>query len=241
MQKGDRPMAASLNLSEEELQLFLEELDEQIQILEDGFLSLEKGGREEETVHGLFRAAHTVKGSSAAVGHQQMTALTHAMENDAALGREPGADPRRPGAVRDRVGGHYPVRSRRTSQIGGSVRMSVILIVDDSDFMRTRTRQLLAGDGFSTFEAGNGREAVAKYQEHRPDLVLMDITMPVMDGLTAVREIRKLDPQARVVICSALGQQATVLEPIKSGTKDFIVKPFQPERVLATVRKVLGT
>lgn len=70
---------------------------------------------------------------------------------------------------------------------------------------------------------------------------MMDITMPVMDGLTAVREIRKIDPQARVVMCSALGQQATVLEAIKSGAKDFIVKPFQPERVLATVRKVLGT
>lgn len=118
--------------------------------------------------------------------------------------------------------------------------MATILIVDDSDFMRVRTRQLLAGEGYSVVEASNGQEAVDKYREHRPDLVMMDITMPIMDGLTAVREIRKLDPQARVVMVSALGQQATVIEAIKAGAKDFIVKPFQPERVLATVRKVLG-
>ncbi len=118
--------------------------------------------------------------------------------------------------------------------------MATILIVDDSDFMRVRTRQLLAGEGYTVVEASNGQEAIQKFQEHRPDVVMMDITMPIMDGLTAVREIRKIDAQARVIMCSALGQQATVLEAIKAGAKDFIVKPYQPDRVLATLRKVLS-
>lgn len=118
--------------------------------------------------------------------------------------------------------------------------MATILIVDDSDFMRVRTRQLLAAEGYTVVEASNGQEAVLKFQEHKPDLVMMDITMPIMDGLTAVREIRKIDAQARIVMCSALGQQATVLEAIKAGAKDFIVKPYQPDRVLATLRKVLS-
>ncbi len=117
--------------------------------------------------------------------------------------------------------------------------MATILVVDDSEFMRLRCRQLLAGEGHSVVEAGNGQEAVERYREHKPELVMMDITMPVMDGLAAVREIKKVDPNARIVMCSALGQQAMVIEAVKAGARDFIVKPFQPERVLETVRKVL--
>ncbi len=118
--------------------------------------------------------------------------------------------------------------------------MATILVVDDSDFMRLKCRQLLAGEGFSVVEAGNGQEAVEKYQEHKPDLVMMDITMPVMDGITAVKEIRKINPDAKIVMCSALGQQAAVMEAVKAGAKDFIVKPFQPDRVVSAVRKILG-
>lgn len=117
---------------------------------------------------------------------------------------------------------------------------TTILIVDDSDFMRVRTKQLLVGEGFNVVEAANGQEGLEKYQEHKPDLVMMDITMPVMDGLTAVREIRKIDPQACIVMCSAMGQQAMVMEAVKAGARDFIVKPFQPDRVVATVRKILA-
>lgn len=118
--------------------------------------------------------------------------------------------------------------------------MATILIVDDSEFMRVRTKQLLVGEGFSVLEAANGQEGLDKYQEHKPDMVMMDITMPVMDGLAALKEIRKVDAQACVVMCSAMGQQAMVMEAIKSGARDFIVKPFQPDRVVATIRKVLG-
>lgn len=117
--------------------------------------------------------------------------------------------------------------------------MATILIVDDSDFMRVRCRQVLANEGYQVVEASNGQEAVAKYEEVRPDLVMMDITMPIMDGIAAVREIKKRDPQARVVMCSALGQQAMVLEAIKAGARDFIVKPFEPDRVVTTIKKVL--
>jgi len=118
--------------------------------------------------------------------------------------------------------------------------MAKVLVVDDSEFMRMRCRQLLSGQGYEVVEASNGEEAVARYEEEKPDLVMMDITMPVMDGITAVREIKKRDPQARIIMCSALGQQAMVLEAVKAGAKDFVVKPFQPERLVATVRKFLG-
>lgn len=124
--------------------------------------------------------------------------------------------------------------------VGGRRVMATILVVDDSDFMRIRCRQLLAGAGFQVLEASNGQEAVERYQQHRPDLVMMDITMPVLDGIAAVKEIRKLDPQAKIVMCSALGQQAMVIEAVKAGARDFIVKPFEPDRVVATVRKLLA-
>ncbi|MDK2784225.1 MAG: two-component system, chemotaxis family, chemotaxis protein CheY [Bacillota bacterium] len=116
-----------------------------------------------------------------------------------------------------------------------------ILIVDDAAFMRMMLRDILTKNGYEVAgEAANGAIAVEKYKEIRPDLVTMDITMPEMDGITAVKEIRKLDPQAKIIMCSAMGQQAMVIEAIQAGARDFIVKPFQPERVLEAVRKNLG-
>lgn len=113
-------------------------------------------------------------------------------------------------------------------------------MVDDADFMRMRLSRLLGENGYEILEAENGSVAVRKYQEFKPDVVLMDITMPIMDGLTAVKEIKKLDPTARIIMCTALGQQTMVIEAIKAGARDFIVKPFQPEKVLNAVKKVLG-
>ncbi|MEW8977310.1 MAG: response regulator [Symbiobacterium sp.] len=118
--------------------------------------------------------------------------------------------------------------------------MPKILLVDDAAFMRMRCSKLLTEHGFEVAEAENGQEAIAMYQNYRPDLVLMDITMPVMDGITATREIKNIDPEAKVVMVSALGQQTMVIEAIKAGAKDFVVKPFEPEKILATVRKFVG-
>ncbi|MCL6521191.1 MAG: response regulator [Firmicutes bacterium] len=115
--------------------------------------------------------------------------------------------------------------------------MSRVLVVDDSQFVRMRTAKLLREHGHEVLEAGNGREAVELYGRERPDLVLLDITMPEMDGLTALREILAADAGARVVMCTALAQKATVLEAIKAGAKDFLVKPFEPERVLQSVER----
>ncbi len=112
-----------------------------------------------------------------------------------------------------------------------------VLVVDDAAFMRMRSRQLLTEHGYQVEEAENGQEAVEKYKENRPDVVLMDITMPVMDGITATKEIMKLDQGARIVICSAMGQQSMVIEAVKAGAKDFIVKPYQPEKVLSAIKK----
>ncbi|AGA70275.1 response regulator with CheY-like receiver, AAA-type ATPase, and DNA-binding domains [Desulfitobacterium dichloroeliminans LMG P-21439] len=115
-----------------------------------------------------------------------------------------------------------------------------ILIVDDAAFMRMMVKDILTKNGFNVVgEAENGAVAVDKFVELTPDLVIMDITMPEMDGLQAVREIRKRDPQARVVMCSAMGQQAMVIDAIQSGAKDFIVKPFQADRVVEAVQKAL--
>ena len=118
--------------------------------------------------------------------------------------------------------------------------MPKMLLVDDAAFMRMRCSKLLTEHGFEVAEAENGQEAIAMYQNYRPDLVLMDITMPVMDGITATREIKNIDPEAKVVMVSALGQQTMVIEAIKAGAKDFVVKPFEPEKILATVRKFVG-
>jgi len=106
--------------------------------------------------------------------------------------------------------------------------------------MRMRAGKLLSQNGYEVIEAENGLDALNQYKEHSPDLVLMDITMPVMDGLTAVREIREVDPEAKIIMVSAMGQQAMVIEAIKSGAKDFIVKPYEPDNVLASVKKLIG-
>ena len=116
-----------------------------------------------------------------------------------------------------------------------------ILICDDAAFMRMMIKDILTKNGYNIAgEAENGAKAVEKYAEIKPDLVLMDITMPEMDGIQALKKIRENDPKASVIMCSAMGQQAMVIESIQSGAKDFIVKPFQADRVLEAVRKVVG-
>ena len=116
-----------------------------------------------------------------------------------------------------------------------------ILIVDDAAFMRMMIKDVITKNGFEVAgEAVNGMDAVDKYKETKPDLVLMDITMPEMDGLQALKKIREDDGDAKIIMCSAMGQQAMVIEAIQSGAKDFIVKPFQPDRILEAVKKVLG-
>jgi len=115
--------------------------------------------------------------------------------------------------------------------------MLKVLVVDDAVFVRARNSKLLTGAGYKVAEAANGEEAVERYKTFAPDAVLMDITMPVMDGLSALKEIRRLDAGARVIMCSALGQQGIVLEAIKSGAVDFVVKPFSPEKLLETLRR----
>ena len=114
-----------------------------------------------------------------------------------------------------------------------------ILICDDAAFMRMMIKDILTKNGYNIAgEAENGAKAVEKYAELKPDLVLMDITMPEMDGIEALKKIT--DPNAAVIMCSAMGQQAMVIESIQSGAKDFIVKPFQADRVLEAVQKVVG-
>ncbi|MGZ9584627.1 response regulator [Paenibacillus marinisediminis] len=116
-----------------------------------------------------------------------------------------------------------------------------ILIVDDAAFMRMMIRDILSKNGFEVVgEAADGAQAIEKYKEHKPDLITMDITMPEMDGITALKEIRKIDPSAKVIMCSAMGQQAMVIDAIQAGAKDFIVKPFQADRVIEAIKKTLG-
>ncbi|MHB9093045.1 MAG: response regulator [Eubacteriales bacterium] len=116
-----------------------------------------------------------------------------------------------------------------------------ILIVDDAAFMRMMIKDILSKNGYQIVgEAENGKVALEKYKELHPDLTTMDITMPEMDGITAVKEIRKADSKANIIMCSAMGQQAMVIDAIQAGAKDFIVKPFQPDRVLEAVRKALS-
>jgi two-component system, chemotaxis family, chemotaxis protein CheY len=119
--------------------------------------------------------------------------------------------------------------------------MARVLVVDDAAFMRKMVSDALAKGGHEVVgEAGNGVEAIAQYQALKPDLVTLDITMPEKDGLTALGEIVAVDPAAKVVMCSALGQESKVLEAIKLGAKDFVVKPFQPARVIEAVGKALA-
>ena len=119
--------------------------------------------------------------------------------------------------------------------------MARVLVVDDAAFMRKMVSDALTKGGHEVVgEAGNGQEAIARFQELRPEVMTLDITMPEKDGLSALRELMELEPTARVVMCSALGQESKVLESIKLGAKDFVVKPFQPDRVLEAVGKALG-
>jgi two-component system chemotaxis response regulator CheY len=122
----------------------------------------------------------------------------------------------------------------------GGMKMAKVLVVDDASFMRMRMTKLLTENGYEVEEAENGAEAVAKYQDSKPDLVLMDITMPVMDGIEAVKKIKEADADANIIMCSAIGQQAMVIEALKAGAKDFIVKPFQPDRIIESIERVLG-
>ena len=116
-----------------------------------------------------------------------------------------------------------------------------VLICDDAIFMRTMIGDILTQAGFQIVaEAETGVQEVEKYRQHKPDLVTMDIVMPDMGGIDAVREIIKEDPQARILMCSAMGQQALVVEAIQAGAKDFVVKPFQASRVLEAVQRVLA-
>ena len=115
-----------------------------------------------------------------------------------------------------------------------------ILIVDDAAFMRMMIKDILTKNDYEVVaEAENGLKAIEKYKELTPDLVLMDITMPELDGIQAVKQIKAYDPGAKVIMCSAMGQQAMVIESIQAGAKEFIVKPFQAERVIEAIQKVL--
>jgi len=119
--------------------------------------------------------------------------------------------------------------------------MARILVVDDAAFMRKMVTDALTKGGHEVIgEAGNGTEAVEQYQSLKPDLTTLDITMPEKDGLSALKDIMALDPAAKVIMCSALGQESKVLESIKLGAKDFVVKPFQADRVLDAVGKALA-
>ncbi len=119
--------------------------------------------------------------------------------------------------------------------------MSTVLVVDDAAFMRMMIKNILTEGGFEVVgEAENGSQAVEMYNELKPDLTTMDITMPEMDGLAALKEIRGTHPEACVVMCSAMGQQSMVVESIQAGARDFIVKPFQADRVLEAIQKALA-
>jgi two-component system chemotaxis response regulator CheY len=116
-----------------------------------------------------------------------------------------------------------------------------ILVVDDAAFMRMMIRDILSKEGYTIHEAVNGRDAIEKYAELQPDLTTMDITMPELDGISALRLIRESNPEARVLMVSAMGQQKMIVEALDAGALDFLVKPFQPTKVLETVKKCLNT
>ncbi len=116
-----------------------------------------------------------------------------------------------------------------------------ILVVDDAAFMRMMIKEILTKNGFDVVgEAGDGSVAIEKYKELKPDLVTMDITMPEVDGIAALKEIKKMDADAKIIMCSAMGQQTMVIDAIQAGAKDFIVKPFQADRVIEAITKALG-
>ncbi|MBC8062832.1 MAG: response regulator [Clostridiaceae bacterium] len=119
--------------------------------------------------------------------------------------------------------------------------MTKVLIVDDAAFMRMMIKDILEKNGFEVIgEASNGIKAVELYKKDKPDIVTMDITMPDMDGIQAVKAIKEFDPSAKVIMCSAMGQQTMVMDAIRAGARDFIVKPFQADRVLEAIKKAIG-
>ncbi len=119
--------------------------------------------------------------------------------------------------------------------------MAKILLADDISFIKMVQRDILEKAGYEIVgEATDGKEAVEKYIKLKPDVVIMDITMPKMDGLNAIKLIKKHDPSARIIVCSALGQHKLIIEAIKAGVKDFVVKPFEPERLLKAIEKALS-
>ncbi len=117
--------------------------------------------------------------------------------------------------------------------------MAKILVTDDSMFMRVSIKNLLAPVGYTIYEAGNGKEMLEVYEQVMPDLVTLDITMPEMTGLEALKILKERHPDAKVIMCSAMGQQAMVIDAVKKGAANFLVKPFEKEKVLNTIRKVL--
>ncbi len=124
---------------------------------------------------------------------------------------------------------------------GKSDAMARILVVDDAAFMRMTIRQMIEPQGHEVVgEAGTGVEAIEMYSKVKPEVVLMDITMPDMNGIEAVKRIKELDNNAKVIMCSAVGQQMQIAEAIKNGAENFIVKPFQKETLYAAINKVLG-
>ncbi len=119
--------------------------------------------------------------------------------------------------------------------------MARVLVVDDAAFMRMTIKKMIESDGYVVAgEAQNGVEAVQKYMELQPYAVLLEITMPAMNGVDALKRIKEFDPKAKVIICSAMGQQAMVAQAVQSGAKDFIVKPFEKDRLIAALKRVLG-
>lgn len=113
------------------------------------------------------------------------------------------------------------------------------MITDDTAFMRMTLKNVIEKNGYTVVaEAADGEEAVALYKEFKPDMVTMDITMPKMDGITAIKEIMKFDPTAKIIVCSAMGQKPMVIEALSAGAKDFLVKPFDAERVVESLRKI---
>ena len=118
--------------------------------------------------------------------------------------------------------------------------MARIMVVDDAAFVRLTLKNILEKDGHEVVcEAENGEDAVEKFKEYKPEIVTLDITMPETNGIYALKEIKKIDPKAKCVMCSAMGQQAMVVEAMENGARDFIVKPFQPERVLESIRMAM--
>jgi two-component system chemotaxis response regulator CheY len=125
--------------------------------------------------------------------------------------------------------------------MGGLILGKRVLITDDTAFMRMTLRNVLEKNGYEVVgEAEDGYQAVEQYMLSKPDLVTMDITMPNMDGITAIKKIMEKDPEAKIVVVSAMGQKALVIEALNSGAKDFIVKPFQPDRIVEALQKVGG-